>query len=209
MKIKIIDNFLNDEDFNELCLIKLKKIKENEILVYHNQINKKNDEVKTECINEKTVRRLFKNYHEKALNLLKEINPEKVNLYEYSEFHIIETGANYKFPIHDDNPNKLLSGVVYLKPKDNFGTVFYKNKKGEGMKKIEWKQNRAVFFSRIERETWHSFQGDRKSNRIALVYNLMTNNLKEVCRIEKKSYLVTRFRFLINPYLYRYFKFLI
>ena len=57
---KIIDNFLNDEDFNELCLLQLKQIKENEIIVYHNQINK-NQEVKSECIAEKTVRRFFKN----------------------------------------------------------------------------------------------------------------------------------------------------
>ena len=33
---------------------------------------------------------------------------------------------------------------------------------------------------------WHSYQGDGKSTRIALVYNLMTSNIKEVCKIEKK-----------------------
>ena len=208
MDFKIIDNFLNDEDFNELCLLQLKQIKENEIMVYHNQI-KKNQEVKSECIAEKTVRRFFKNYHEKAMNLLKELNPKKVHLYEYSEFHIINTGANYKFPIHDDTPNKLLSGVVYLRPEKNSGTIFYENKKGDGKKIIDWKQNRAVFFSRIERQTWHSFQGDGKSNRIALVYNLMTNNLREVCKIENKSYLITKARYLINPYLFRYFKFIV
>lgn len=205
MNFKIVDNFLNEEDFNELCLLKLKQIKENEIIVYHNQINK-NQEVKSECITEKTVRRLFKNYHEKAINLLKELNPKKVNLYEYSEFHIIETGANYKFPIHDDTPNKLLSGVVYLRPEKNSGTIFYENKNGDGKKIIDWKQNRAVFFSRIERQTWHSYQGDGKSNRIALIYNLMTTNLREVCKIENKNYLITRARYLINPYLFRYFK---
>ena len=61
--------------------------------------------------------------------------PEKLSLYEYSEFHIIETGADYKYPIHDDTPNKLLSGVVYLKPSVNSGTSFYKNKKGDGKKR--------------------------------------------------------------------------
>ena len=40
-------------------------------------------------------------------------------------------------------------------------------------------KNRAVFFSRKERETWHSYEGDRKSERIALVYNLMTSKLKK------------------------------
>ena len=149
------------------------------------------------------------NYHFKTLNLLKEISPSKANLYDYSEFHIIETGADYKFPIHDDTPNKLLSGVIYVKPENNNGTIFYKNKKGDGKKIIEWKMNRAVFFSRSERETWHSYKGDGKSNRIALVYNLMTNRIKDVYRIEKKSYLLGQLRYKLNPYLYRFFKFVL
>ena len=49
---------------------------------------------------------LFENYQDKDLSLLKELNPLKVKLYDYSEFHIIETGADYQFPIHDDTPYK-------------------------------------------------------------------------------------------------------
>ena len=140
---------------------------------------------------------------------MKELNPEKIKLYDYSEFFIIETGSNYKFPIHDDTPNKLLSGVVYLKPEENSGTIFYKNKKGDDRKEIEWKVNRAVFFSRSERNTWHSYQGDGKNNRLVLVYNLMTKRIKEVYKIEKKNYFLGMFRYKINYYLYRYFKFTI
>ena len=143
------------------------------------------------------------------MDILNELYPEKVNLYDYSEFHIIETGSNYKFPIHDDTPNKLLSGVIYLKPEKNTGTLFYKNKKGDDKKEIEWKQNRGVFFSRSEKKTWHSYEGDRNSNRIALVYNLMTTNIKEVSKIEKVSFIPTLLRYKINPYLYRFFKFTI
>ena len=43
MNIKIIDNFLNKEDFQELCALKLKKISDNEIAVYHNSIDKNNN----------------------------------------------------------------------------------------------------------------------------------------------------------------------
>ena len=114
----IIDNFLNELDFKRLSNLDLKKIKKNEIHVYHNQINLKN-EVISECLTENIVRSLQNNYHEKAINLLKKLCPEKLSLYEYSEFHIIETGADYKYPIHDDTPNKLLSGVVYLKTVDS------------------------------------------------------------------------------------------
>ena len=208
MNLKVIDNFLNEEDLNELSLLKLRQVKEDELSIYHNEINEK-EEVKAECIGEKTVRRLFKNYHHKTINLLKELNPNKVDLYDYSEFHIIESGSKFKFPIHDDTPNKLLSGVVYLKPEKNIGTIFYEDKQGNGRKEIDWKQNRAVFFSRAERETWHSYQSDGKCNRIALVYNLMTNNIKEVCKIEKKNYFISQFRYKINPYIYRFFKFTI
>ena len=138
--------------------------------------------------------------------MLKKLNPKKVNLYEYSEFSLIITGSNYKFPIHDDTPDKLLSGVIYLFPEKNTGTIFYENKKGENKKIIEWRQNRAVFFSRNEKETWHSYEGDGISNRVALVYNLMTKNLKDVYKVEKKNYFLGNLRYKINPYLYKFFK---
>ena len=209
MNLKIVDNFLLSKDFEELCTINLKKIKENQIIVYHNKIDKSGKIEIAECIEKNLLKRLFQNYHEKALDILNELYPEKVNLYDYSEFHIIETGSNYKFPIHDDTPNKLLSGVIYLMPEKNNGTLFYKNKKGDDKKEIEWKQNRGVFFSRIEKKTWHSYEGDGNSNRIALVYNLMTRNIREVSKIENVSYILTLIRYKINPYLYRFLKFTI
>jgi hypothetical protein len=208
MKIKIKDNFLNQHDFNYLCNLNLKKISSNEVAVYHNKISNNSIQL-NECIDKEALINLNNNYHNKAIEILNELYPEKKDLYEYSEFHIIETGANYKFPIHDDTPNKLLSGVVYLYPEENNGTYFYKNKKGDEKKIIEWKQNRAVFFSRKERNSWHSYEGDGKSNRLALVYNLMTSNIKEVSKIEKKNYFITQARYKLNPYLYRFLKFTI
>ena len=127
MNIKIIENFLIDEDFDELSSLKLKDTKKDSVNVYHNEINKLN-EIKNDCIEKKTLERLQKNYHLKAIEILQALNPSKVKLYDYSEFHIIETGADFKFPIHDDTPNKLLSGVIYLKPSKNNGTIF-KDKK--------------------------------------------------------------------------------
>ena len=208
MNLKILDNFLEKKDLDDISSIQLEKINKNEIRVYHNSIDKNNN-TKVDCINSEILKRLHKNYHDKALSLLKELNPLKVKLYDYSEFHIIETGADYQFPIHDDTPNKLLSGVIYIRPEKNSGTIFYESKKGDGKKIIDWEINRAVFFSRIERETWHSYKGDGKSNRIALVYNLMTNRIKEVYNIEKKNYLLGQLRYKLNPYIYRFFKFTI
>ena len=81
-----------------------------------------------------------------------------------------------------------MSGVIYLKPEKNLELFFTQIKKGDDRKEIEWKINRAVFFSRTENETWHSYEGDKISNRIALVYNLKTKRVKDVYKIEKKSY---------------------
>ena len=143
--IKIIDNFLKKEDLEKLNSLALSSIKDNEIKVFHNSIDQ-NKNIKNSCISVEALEQLQKNYHDQAIDILKELNPKKLDLYDYSEFHIIVTGKNYKFPIHDDTPNKLLSGVIYLKPNKNTGTIFYSNKKGDDKQEIEWKINRAVFF---------------------------------------------------------------
>ena len=203
-KIEIIENFLDENDFNVLSNLKLDSVPENSLKVYHNEIDREN-KVRKSCIDAFIIKSLHKKYHNKVFQLLKNISPRKAELYEYSDFSIVKTGKNYKFPIHDDTPNKLLSGVVYLYPKKNTGTIFYKNKKGDDKQIVEWKQNRAVFFSRHERETWHSFEGNRESDRIVLVYNLVSDNLKEIFKVEKKNFFIGWFRNKINPYINKFF----
>jgi hypothetical protein len=208
MSIRVIDNYLNQQDFEALKNLKLEQIENTSIKVYHNKIS---DEkvITNSCINVDFLKRLHDSYHKKAIKLLDELNSNKVKLYDYSEFHIIETGANYKFPIHDDTPDKILSGIVYLNPEKNTGTIFYTDKKVNNKKTIDWKLNRAVFFSRTEKKTWHSFEGDGISNRLALVYNLKTTRIKEVYKIEGKNYLYGQFRYKLNPFLLKYFNFTI
>ena len=202
---KIVDNFLNSDDFDELRSLRLDEIHSNSIKIYHNEIDQ-NNKIITSFFDENLIKTLHKNYHQKAFEILKELNYEKSKLYEYSSFTIIKTGKNYKFPIHDDTPNKLLSVAIYLHPEENKGTILCKNKKGEDKNIIDWKQNRAFIFSRLERETWHSYEGDGISDRIALVYNLLTTQIKKVYEIEKKSYFIGNLRWKLNPYLYHYFK---
>tara|TARA_B100000780_G_C21113745_1_gene450330 strand:+ start:1722 stop:2384 length:663 start_codon:yes stop_codon:yes gene_type:complete len=203
-KTKIIDNFLKKEDFDDLCGLNLENNFENEFKVYHNEIN--NNQIINSTINDDLLRKIHNNYFSKAMDILKEICPEKMNLYDYSDFTIIITKKDSKFPIHDDTPNKLLSGVIYLYPEKNSGTIFYSDKKGSDKTTVEWKPNRAVFFSRKEKETWHSYEGDGVNQRVALVYNLMTNKIKEVYKIENRNYLIGNFRFKINRHLFKYFK---
>tara|TARA_B100001093_G_C26736999_1_gene974891 strand:- start:138 stop:779 length:642 start_codon:yes stop_codon:yes gene_type:complete len=206
-KIKKIDNFLSNQDFKDLSEISA-KIKENDkkdFDIYHNEVDSNGRVIKS-TINEDLLLRINKNYFLKAMKILKELYPEKTQLYDYSDFTIIISKKNSKFPIHDDTPNKLLSGVIYLAPENNSGTFFYSDKKGSDKTNVEWKSNRAVFFSRKERETWHSYQGDGLNDRVVLVYNLMTNRIKEVYKIEKKNYFFGNLRFKLNPYIFRYFK---
>ena len=91
-----IDNFLTQEDFEKLSNVSLEKTESNQISVYHNLIDSKQN-VKADCLDVSTVKRLNKNYHFKAMDILKKLYPEKCELYEYSEFHIIETQKNVSF----------------------------------------------------------------------------------------------------------------
>ena len=204
MNIKIIDNFLDKEDFEELCSIELDEVNSDKIKVFHNEIYK-NEIIKNSRIDKNFLKKLNEKYLIKGFEILRELNPNKVKLYEYSDFTLIQTGSHYKFPIHDDTPNKLLSGVIYIKPEVNKGTLFYKDKQGNEKKEIEWRQNRAVFFARSEKQSWHSYEGDKKSARVALIFNLMTTKIFDVAKYEDSNYLTTFLRFKINPYLYRFF----
>ena len=187
---------------------KVKIGSDDEIFGHHNQIYK-DGKTKVTCLSKENLIELQKDCHIKTMNLLKELCPQKAELYEYSDFNIIETGKNYSFPIHRDHINKLLSGAVYLNPDINTGTIIYEDKKGKNPIEIPWKKNRAFFFSRAEKTTWHSYKGDGKNNRIVLVYNLMTNDLKGACEAENTNYLYVKFREKINPHIYKYFKFFI
>ncbi len=208
LKIEIIDNFLTSEDLKELQSLELKSTPDKKMNVYVKKIDG-NNIISGSGISDDTAKKFQTNYHNKALDLLKKLNPEKAELYEYSEFGITDTGTNYNFPIHNDTPNKLLSGVIFLSPDKSEGTKFYKNKKGEGENSIDWKINRGVFFSRLENHSWHSFNNGTNGVRRVLIYNLMTYNVKKVCEIEKVNPYIVKFKHLVNPYLYRFFKFVI
>ena len=205
MNYKILDNFLDQTTFDYLSSLKLKTVSSNEVLNHHNRVYK-NGEIESSCISSEILKNLQRSCHKIAINLLNELAPHKTYLYEYTDFNIIETGKDYIFPIDRDHVNKLLSGVIYLRPENNTGTIIYQNKKGDHPYEIPWKENRALFFSRTEKNSWHNYKGDGKNNRVVLVYNLMTTNTKAICKIEKVNYNFIKLREFINPYFYRIFK---
>ena len=95
VKLEIIENFLSRADLDELQSIELKETKHKQMNVYVNKI--KDNYVTGEGINEESVKRLHKNYHSRAIEILKKLYPEKANLYEYSEFGITDTGPDMCF----------------------------------------------------------------------------------------------------------------
>ena len=146
---KIIDNFF---DKNDLDLIlgsiteeNKKRVNDNEIKIFPNRIFKNNN-VETSLFSETNLKYLNEKYHSKCIEILKMLSPKKVDLYDYSEFDLNLTGKNYKFPIHSDTPNKLLSCVVYLDPLENNGTFLYADKKGMEKKKSNGKKIELYFF---------------------------------------------------------------
>lgn len=204
VKSETIENFLKKEDFEELINIKLKDVGPKEIKVYHNRVFK-DGRIETECISNETLKRINEYCHPVAMQLLEKFAPNKVNFYEYSDFHLVIAGRDFSFPIHRDTPNKLLSGVIYLYPEVNKGTIIYNSSRKKNLE-IEWRQNRAFFFSRTEKDSFHRYFSDGKSNRVTLIYNLMSTNLKGVCKAENINYFYIKFREKINPYIYKYFK---
>ena len=211
-KIVTIDNFLDKKDYDNLrnfCSQNFvlnnnkESIGDKNFNVFPNEIN--NQGIIKSTIDPNLLKRLHRNYHSISMSILKDLCPAKAELYDYSNFSIVVTSKNSKFPIHDDIPNKLLSGVIYIHPEKNVSTTFYSNKRGSNKMTIGWKINRGVFFSRKERETWHSYKGDGINDRIALVYNLMTNRTVEAVKAEGKNIFLSKLRYKINPYLYKYF----
>ena len=201
LKLEIVDNFLSNEDLRTLQSLKLKETKDGTMNVYVKKINREGI-ISGTGIENNTASNLQKGYHLKALEILKKLYPEKADLYEYSEFGITDTGKNYNYPIHNDTPNKLLSGVIFLSPEISEGTKFYDNKKGDGLKSIDWKINRGVFFSRHEDVSWHSYESNN-NKRIVLVYNLMTSKVKEALEAEGKYYIFYYLRYLSKILLHK------
>lgn len=83
----------------------------------------------------------------------------------YHEINVILDGHSY--PIHDENPRKILSIVNYIAPELSTGTLIYDQDKNF-IKEVEWKPNRTLVFAGITDVTWHSYEVRPKQPRITL-----------------------------------------
>ena len=67
--IKVIDNFLDKNDYNELCNLRFDNNFQSEFKVYHNEIN--DDKIICSSINENLLKRLHNKYFSKAMKIFK------------------------------------------------------------------------------------------------------------------------------------------
>jgi hypothetical protein len=185
----VIDDFLMPDDFEALSDREIASSPPDKVVSLRENRVHADGRIVAHGLDAAFLQRLQSRYHQRSMDILRDLAPEKVKLYEYSWYELNITGSRCSFPIHDDVPRKLLSMVVYLKPEKNTGTLLYASKSDTSPVEVPWKPNRALIFSRIDQTTWHAYQGDGQNNRLALVYNLMTSDIRGVYRAEGKSYL--------------------
>jgi len=87
------------------------------------------------------------------------------SLSHYFEINVILDG--YDYPIHDENPRKVLSIVNYIAPVHSTGTLIYDADK-KYIREVEWKQNRTLIFPGLTGVTWHAYKVEPKKPRITL-----------------------------------------
>jgi hypothetical protein len=86
-------------------------------------------------------------------------------LSHYIEFNVIIDG--YDYPIHDENPRKILSIVNYIAPENSTGTLIYDLDKTLHSQ-VDWEPNRSLIFPGITGKTWHAYDVQPKRIRITL-----------------------------------------
>jgi len=175
----VIDNFFEESDFSVLLkgiTDNLKNavdsVKPEELVVLSSTIYS-NGVVDTEVFDKVHLLSLHKKYHPIMLAMFEKLCPERVHLYDYSMFHVTITGKDYKYPWHTDALSKIFSGIIYMHPQMNKGTVLSDIQKGPEHE-IPWKPNRGLFFAQKEDVTWHYYEGDGINTRVVIVYNLCT-----------------------------------
>ena len=120
--------------------------------------------------------KLEQKYTDKCKKILAELEPSKTNLKVTLNCSPTITPAGVCYPIHNDSLVKVLSGIVYLAPKKNLGTFIHSDQNDKHPSQIQWKQNKAFFFSRYFNKTWHSYRASESADRYTLVINLVTEN---------------------------------
>ena len=167
---KEIDNFLDLEDFNS-CVDFLEGLKQKSCtnkIISTRKAGMKND---NRDYDQDFLTKLEQKYTDKCKKILAELEPNKTHLQVTLNWSPSITPAGVCYPIHNDSLVKVLSGIVYLAPKKSLGTFIHSNQNDKHPSQIQWKQNKAFFFSRYFNKTWHSYCASESADRYTLVIN--------------------------------------
>jgi hypothetical protein len=180
----VIDNFFTAEEFS--TILSAKPPTDNKVTVLEGKIEK-SGMVSGAILDPDFLSEIDRNSRRHLLNVLSLLAPRKVSAFGHSDFHLVVTPSGRSFKVHDDTPDKLLSVVIYISPEHNKGTFIHSSKDdpvpaGE----VEWVQNRAFIFSRVEQKTWHSYASDTEGDRFCVVYNLKAEKVSKAFRAEGK-----------------------
>ena len=177
VKYEIIENFLRQDDLDYFdSFIKTLQPKVDSPTSFY---GRKSWPSEQNTLPREKILELEKNYVPIAMDILGRLAPHKRDLVEDVTFNLQSTPPNVSYPIHLDSNQKVLSGVVYLKPQSSTGTYLHKNIDDHKGKEIPWAVNRAFFFSRTPNDSWHSYKGDGVGFRWVLVFNLLTFSLRK------------------------------
>jgi len=186
------DNFLCQEDYLKILDIsKGIKVASTEKIFFSHKIRKGKIE-ESNIFDNDFLMHLYSKYSSTVLSYLDLHNSWKKFFYDYADISLQINGPDFEDKIHLDVPRKLVSGVVYLNSsKPQLGTLIYDKYGNPDSESItEWKDNRAMFFSRSA-FSYHSYKGNGKSQRVTLIYNLCTD----------KKWLIKKLDYLNNLFL--------
>ena len=88
----------------------------------------------------------------------------------FSLLHFAVTGKDFKFNIHTDSSNKVLTAVTYISEGSYRGTMIYRSHTEDSyVKDIEWKQNRSFIICPVEnKDTWHNWENYSDTARVSI-----------------------------------------
>ena len=90
---------------------------------------------------------------------------------------IVRCEPEYKYPTHNDHPDKLYTIVTYLHPEQGNGTFLVSDEIGEPETEVVWKPNRALIFKQNPNAP-HYYLNDTKENRYTINTFLTKQNIR-------------------------------
>jgi hypothetical protein len=113
---------------------------------------------------------IFRNRLHEIHKMVDKLSVQKQNKKYRYEVSVVNIGKNYKYKIHRDSAEKILSVVIYISNVGR-GTIMYDDHEGKNPREIPWEKNRAFAFCPSD-DTWHSYEADGVNQRRSVVINV-------------------------------------